>query len=267
MNDAATQWYHSIKGIWESRTFELAGFALRDQATKEMIAILALRVDDVLIAWDEKKYPKECQSTQEMMQKEVEWGQWRTDGTLKFCGRSYCQDEDGAIHVHSQEYIDNMSAYKVSRERGKDNTATLTPSETKAFRGLLGQQEWYPRIMCYSIGFQVSKLASEIKDLRMSSLKDAAKLVREVKQFHKEEELVFRPGMPWQPGNIAVVPVHDASFNNLPGHKSQKGCWLGISTPDLMKDQSLVHRIHFVHWTSSKIQRVARSTLSAEAYS
>ena len=121
--------------------------------------------------------------------------------------------------------------------------------------------------MGYSIGFQVSKLASEIKDLRMSSLKDAAKLVPEVKHYHQEEELIFRPGMAWQPEDIAVVAVHDASFNNLPGHKSQKGYWLGISTPELIKDRAKVHHIHFVHWTSSKIQRVVRSTLSAEAYS
>ena len=256
VNDAARQWYHSIKGIlqrlgWESLTFELAGFVLRDPTNTEVIAILALHVDDVLIAWDEKKYPNECKSMQEKMQKEVEWGQWRTDGTLKFCGRSYHQDEDGTIHVHAQEYIDNMSTYKVSRERGKDNTATLTSSEAKAFRGLLGQLQWYGRIMGYAIGFQVSKPASEIKDLKMSSLKDAAKLVRDVKQYHKEE----------------VVAVHDASFNNLPGHKSQKGYWLGISTPELMKDRTSLHHIHFVHWTSSKIQRVVRSTLSAEAYS
>ena len=64
-----------------------------------------------------------------------------------------------------------------------------------------------------------------------------------------------------------MVAVHDASFNNLPGHKSQKGYWLGISTPEVMKNRSSLHRIHFVHWTSSKIQRVARATLSAEAYS
>ena len=232
-----------------------------------MIAILALHVDDVLIAWDEKKYPEECKKMQEQMQKEVEWGQWRTDGTLKFCGRSYHQDEDGTIHVHAQEYVENMSTYKVSRERGKDNNAKLTPSETKAFRGLLGQLQWFARIMGYSIGYQVSKLASEIKDLRMSSLKEASKLVREVKQYHQEEELIVRPGMAWQPEDIAVVAVHDASFNNLPGHKSQKGYWLGISTPELIKDRTKVHRIHFVHWTSSKIQRVVRSTLSAEAYS
>ena len=113
----------------------------------------------------------------------------------------------------------------------------------------------------------VSKLANEIKDLRMSSLKDAAKLVRDVKQFHKGEELVFRPGMSWQPEDIAAVAVYDASFNNLPGHKSQKGYWLGISTPELTKDRSDVHHILFVRWASSKIQRVVRSTLSAEAYS
>ena len=160
-----------------------------------------------------------------------------------------------------------MSTYKVSRERGKDNTATLTSAETKAFRGLLGQLQWYGRIMGYAIGFQVSKLASEIKDLRISSLKDAAKLVRDVKQYHKKEELVFRPGMPWQSGNISVVAVHDASFNNLPGHQSQKGYWLGISTPKLMEDRTSLHHIHFVHWTSSKIQHVVRSSLSAEAYS
>ena len=46
VNDAARQWYHSIKGIlqrlgWESLTFELAGFVLRDPTNKEVIAILA----------------------------------------------------------------------------------------------------------------------------------------------------------------------------------------------------------------------------------
>ena len=34
---------------------------LRDPTNKEVIAILALRVDDVLIAWDEKKYPQRVQ--------------------------------------------------------------------------------------------------------------------------------------------------------------------------------------------------------------
>ena len=257
VNDAARQWYHSIKGIlrrlgWESLTFELAGFVLRDPTTRELIAILALHVDDVFIAWNEKKFPDECKSMQEKMQKEVEWGQWRTDGTLKFCGRSYTQEEDGTIHVHAQEYIDTMSTYKVSRERGKDNNASLTTSEVKSFRGLLGQLQWYARIMGYAIGFQVSKIASEIKDLKISSLKEAAKLVRDVKQYHKDDELVYRPGM---------------SFNILPGHKSQKGYWSGISTPQIMKDRTSVHDVHFVRWTSSKIQRVVRSTLSAEAYS
>ena len=60
VNDAARQWYHSIKGFllrlgWESLTFVLAGFVLRDPASKEVIAILALHFDDVLIAWDEKE--------------------------------------------------------------------------------------------------------------------------------------------------------------------------------------------------------------------
>ena len=177
------------------------------------------------------------------MQKEVEWGQWRTDGTLKFCGRSCRQDEDGTINPGSRSGVHGQHEHLQGQSRtGKDNRATLTSSEAKAFRGLLGQLQWYARIMGYAIGFQVSTLASKIKDLRMSSLKDAAKLVRDVKQFHKDEELIFRPGISQQPEDIAVVAVHDASFSNFPGHKSQKGYWLGISTLQIMEDRSSVRR-------------------------
>ena len=120
--------------------------------------------------------------------------------------------------------------------------------------------------MGYSIGFQVSKLASEIKDLRMSSLKEASKLVREVKQYHQEEELIFRPGMAWQPEDIAVVAVHDASFNNLPGHKSQKGYWLGISTPELIKDRTKVHHMPFCSLDIIQDTKVGAVDLESVSY-
>lgn len=46
---------------------------------KEVIAILALRVDDVLIAWNEEQFPQECQEIQKKTQERIEWGQWRTE--------------------------------------------------------------------------------------------------------------------------------------------------------------------------------------------
>ena len=63
VNDAARQWYHSIKKVllqlgWTSLTFEPAGFALRDEGSQKIIALLALHVDDVLICWNETEFPQ-----------------------------------------------------------------------------------------------------------------------------------------------------------------------------------------------------------------
>lgn len=49
--------------------------------------------------------------------------------------------------------------------------------------------------MGFTVGFQVSKLASEIEDKRVSRLKEAAKMVRDVKACPSKDELVLRPGL------------------------------------------------------------------------
>lgn len=57
------------------------------------------------------------------------------------------------------------------------------------------------RIIGYTIGFQVSKLAGDLKDPKIASLKEAAKLAR-VPTRHEAG--------------------HEASFNNLTGHIGDK---------------------------------------------
>ena len=107
VNGAARQWYHSIKGIllrlgWESLTFELAGFVLRDPTSKEVMAIFALHVDDVLIAWDEKKYPKERQDMQEKMQKEVGGGN----------GGQMVPSSFAVDHINKMKMVQSMYMHK-----------------------------------------------------------------------------------------------------------------------------------------------------------
>lgn len=63
MNDAAGQWYQSFRAIpmqlgWEPLTFENAGFIFRDKVPR---AIMALHVDDVLLAMDAETFPEECE--------------------------------------------------------------------------------------------------------------------------------------------------------------------------------------------------------------
>lgn len=64
-----------------------------------------------------------------------------------------------------------------------------------------------------------------------------------------------------------MIAIHDASFANTEGHKSQKGHWIAIANKEMLSDKTQLHRMQMLQWHSAKIQRVVRSTLSAEAYS
>lgn len=42
---------------WKSLTFENTGFVLRHDTSNKIIAIMALHVDDILLAMDEENFP------------------------------------------------------------------------------------------------------------------------------------------------------------------------------------------------------------------
>ena len=66
--------------------------------------------------------------------------------------------------------------------------------------------------------------------------------------------------------DVAVVGIHDASVARQPGHSSQQGYLVLMSvggvfiTPE--KQPSML-----IDWSSTKVHRVVRSTLAAEAAS
>eukprot|EP00959_Pyramimonas_sp_CCMP1952_P214912 4497627-Pyramimonas_sp.AAC.1 len=64
-----------------------------------------------------------------------------------------------------------------------------------------------------------------------------------------------------------VINVTDSAFDNLPKHRSQRGHFIMLGDQKINEDHSNKHKVHSIGWQSPKIQRVVRSTLSAEAYS
>merc|ERR1712086_1021144 len=95
-------------------------------------------------------------------------------------------------------------------------------------------------------------------------LMDANASLRRVKK-HRDVKLSYRPDFnPWEG---ACLCVHDAGFDNAPGHKSQRGHMLLFGAGEIISDHKGRHQIHPIAWQSSRITRAVRSTLSAEAYS
>ena len=272
VNDAARQWYQSFKSIltqlgWEALTFENAGFVYRFQG--QVIGFMALHVDDVLLALDVSRFPEECKQIEDQLRASVEWGSWEDckNARTKFCGKSYKQLEDGTVEVDVDDYVNFMSPYHVSRDKLKQRDRSLNADEMRAFRGILGQLQWYARIAGYDVQFEVSQLASQLKGPTINDLACAAKLSRRIKQEHQGRKMIFRPGINFESGKVAVLAVHDASFANVEGHRSQKGHWIAVTNKEMLEDKTQLHAIHMLQWHSGKIQRVVRSTLSAEAYS
>eukprot|EP00959_Pyramimonas_sp_CCMP1952_P467860 9492291-Pyramimonas_sp.AAC.1 len=64
-----------------------------------------------------------------------------------------------------------------------------------------------------------------------------------------------------------VINVTDNAFDNLPKHRPQRGHFILLGDQKINDDYSNKYKVHCIGWPSSKIQRVVRSTLSAEAYS
>ena len=274
VNDAARKWYMSLRTIlmeigWKSLTFENAGFVLRDDKTNKVIAIMALHVDDILIAMDEENFPEECEKMQKLLQSKIQWGSWRDcmEERVKFCGRHYRQDQSFSVEIDSDDYIESMSTYRVSREKMKNPEVDLEPHELRAFRGLLGQLQWYARIAGYDVGFSISQLAGRLKEPKIKDLSEASRLIKQIKTNHLGRKILFDSRVQYDSQDVAVIAVHDASFNNVANHGSQRGCWIGVTTKKMIDDHGSKHGVHFLQWSTGRIQRVVRSTLSAEAYS
>merc|ERR1712086_616826 len=100
----------------------------------------------------------------------------------------------------------------------------------------------------------------------VADLKEANKIIRRIRNGSRPK-LVFKSGIDFYADGAATIAAHDASFDNMPKHKSQRGYFLMVGEREIVKDHKKLHRVHLVGWSSGRIHRAVRSTLAAEAYS
>eukprot|EP00959_Pyramimonas_sp_CCMP1952_P031889 668984-Pyramimonas_sp.AAC.1 len=98
----------------------------------------------------------------------------------------------------------------------------------------------------------------------VQDMKDMNSLVRSIRREGKMQ-MIFRCGFDFEKSvNIAS---HDASFDNMPIHKSQRGFYIMVGDGAMMDDHNKLYPCMLLAWSSGRIGRAARSALSAEAYS
>ncbi len=124
------------------------------------------------------------------------------------------------------------------------------------------QMSWPARTTLPGLAYDVSDLQQRTPDLQVGMLTKANSILRTAKGMVERDVKVHFPAGDGDLSNLGVLCVHDASFDRQPRSGSQMGFVIMVTDKKFSGKP-----IHIVEWNSSKIHRVVKSTLAAEAAS
>ena len=248
--DAPRRWYLRIReelinaGATPSR-FDNGIFTFMQSGALQGIAIL--HVDDVMWAGNEAIIMPSITRLKKTFQISHE-----NHKAFTYIGINTAQKPDGSITLDQTSYADTISTIQLPDEKLKNPQQPLDPKETSSLRSALGQLNWLANMTRPDISYTVSRVSGHIKHATVADIKEVNKLIKHVKETPSS---VAFPAL-----NIAsthVVAFTDSSFNNLDDGGSQGGQLI------LLEDK--FNRICPISWRSTRVRRVARSTLAAES--
>ena len=117
---------------------------------------------------------------------------------------------------------------------------------------------WPARSTLPGLAYDVSDLQQRSKELTVSELVRANGVLRMAKDMVERDVGLFFPAR----GELkpSIICAHDASFARQPNEGSQQGYMIMASDTDMKGNLAVL-----IDWCSSKIHRVTKSTLAAEA--
>ena len=248
LNEASRQWYnrvsHELNKLGMERSkYDEALFYLK--SNQELIGITVVHVDDFLFGGTAQFH----NSVIKPIEKIFEIGR-KCSTPLVFLGLSINQTE-GGITMNQDDYINTLEEVKLNDS--KNNDRILNKEEHKQYRRLCGSLNWVSTQTRPDISFDVAMITANVSAPTVKNMKLANKVVRNVKST--SYEITFCK---------LQLPFHlsvycDASYGNLPNGGSQGGQIIFLSDENGLLSP--------ITWTSKKVRRVCRSTISAETMS
>ena len=258
--DAPILWYRTLKQTLESLGFVVCPFdgcvfslvTHDSQGRPKVRGCLGLHVDDGIGGGD--TYFREIIGK---LQGIYSFGAYN-EGEFEFCGVRYFQWDDGSIEMEQNSYIQKISPVEIPRSRRMEPKAPLSATETQMLRQICGSIQYASVHTRPDLSAKVGELQAAIPHGRIEHLIQANRVLYEAKT---------------KPVSIMIVPIHesevtfcsfsDASFDSGKGNSSRQGTLVFATDGKLVKNHRTV--ICPMAWSSRKIPRVVRSTLSAEA--
>ena len=175
------------------------------------------------------------------------------EGESVFTGIRFRQEDDGSVDTDQSRYIEKIVPIHVPRERRQDPSSAFSPSEVKELRRLNGSLQYAAVHTRPDLSAKIGFLQSQINKGEVRHLMEANRVLQEAKSHHV---------------SIMVVPIteqHVTDCTTAKDHHAYQGTLVAATDWRMLANERAV--VVPVAWSSRKIARVARSTLSAEVVS
>ena len=258
--DGPYLWYHAFK-----RTLEELGFmscpldgcvftlVTKGENGKPLVrGVLGIHVDDGIGGGDDY-----FMGVIGRLREKYSFGAFNI-GEFDFCGIRYRQLDDGSVEMCQKGYVDKIDPIQIQRHRRKEPQAPVDETERQCLRQLCGSLQYAAVQTRPDICAKVGLLQSAIPRACIEDLLEANRVLLEAKAHPVTIQVV-----PIPESQVAFCAFSDASFETKKGVSSRQGTVIFTTDGNMAENQLSV--ICPIAWSSRKIPRVVRSTLSAEA--
>ena len=177
-----------------------------------------------------------------------------------FTGIALEQLPDFSILASQEDYVKQIPAIDIGKNRRQDPDSSITESELTRLRGVIGSLQYAVSNTRPDMAAKLGEIQVQVAKGTIRTLSLANKVLREAQET-SHIKLCFRHISVDQ---VTHVSFGDASFAGPNQLASFQGTLICATTPALDKNQRAP--VSPLTWASKKIARVVRSTLSAEAY-
>ena len=223
--------------------------------SRQLHGVLGTHVDDGVCGGD--SYFHECLQKLKVV---LPFGAFK-QRSFVFTGIHLSQLPDFSIVASQKDYVRNIPAINVGKNRRDQPDSPASEDEVTKLRAIIGSLQYAATHTRPDVAARLGEVQVQLSKPTVQTLLLANKVLREA-QTHDEVKICFRS---ISPDLVTHVAFGDASFASPKQLASFQGSMIFATTPDLQKNQQAP--LSPLTWSSKKISRVVRSTLSAEAYS
>jgi len=222
---------------------------------RKVHGILGTHVDDGVCGGDEYFHQQ-----LEKLKTVLPFGSFK-QRKFTFTGIALEQLPDFSVSCSQEDYVRQIPAIDIGRTRRIQPDSPVSESELSKLRGLVGSLQYAVTHTRPDIASKLGEVQTQISGATVNTLILANKVLREC-QEQSQVKICFRH-IPID--DVTHISFGDASFASPKQLSSFQGSIIFATNSKMEKNEQAP--VSPLTWSSKKIARVVRSTLSAEAFS